>query len=891
MRLSVLSPVLRTSLFGGGFLREALFSVLALGVPSQSLATEPPPCVAVRQEALPVRHCRDRWSGGRGTSARWTTDGAPGIDVSARGSRAVVRPDHKTPKSPLLPRVVALVAKTDCAIVGGTVEMTLEEDRFGLGREPRVFTERGPWGEETFVEFDLPSDSDGWHLAEISFSAAGETSLAFRLLGVDAVTLETPAEALRIDVETGNDMRLVRREKGETPILLLHNPTEKKRRWSGGVEVTDYFGTTVAGGLDVAVDSGETAKLPIRIPGTMGIQFVKAHVSCEGTEAVKETRFAVVPMQNPTPPQPEDEFRIGVNWHVARYTPEDRRITADAAVAIGAKLMRGNLASFADCEPKEGVFDWVDVDGLVSLMESHGIAIDAIFTGVPDWARSGDPPKWGIRPCLFGSYASALARRYGKRIAYYEMGNEWDMKHIPLDEAVRQFREVSAAIKAECPGAKVIPPGFAAESSVRHPASKIRSGFQEGLMEAVNDICDAHPVHIHSPYREFAGKVDFLLKWRAERGVTVPWYANETAVSCTRLGETLAAETVWRKILHAWSLGSADYIWYNLRGTGWNPKDPEQGYGLFTADYKPRATAAAYAALTANFGGLAADGVLHDGKRRRVMRFTGERGGRRHVAIAGWDELAAAPMPIRISTDGAEAWTVDLMGNRRPVEMKDGAVAWPIMAKPSAIFFFDATFAEPDASDLAAEAVEPVLRIVPMEDFPAAPDLVLKDAEQVYEIYEAVPDKANRTWRWWGDLAANVRFARRDGKVCVRIDVEDDIHAPNPDEPLEGDAVLLRIGGRTVTLFDGASVGTTLRIPTGKSDFGNHYTGHTVYGFTFDPTEFGIAPGDDVPFNIRIFENDGEGPDGWIEWRPFDDASPVMLSTVGSEGEHGCLRQ
>ena len=48
--------------------------------------------------------------------------------------------------------------------------------------------------------------------------------------------------------------------------------------------------------------------------------------------------------------------------------------------------------------------------------------------------------------------------------------------------------------------------------------------------------------------------------------------------------------------------------------------------------------------------------------------------------------------------------------------------------------------------------------------------------------------------------------------------------------------------------------------------------------WTVDPADFGVAPGEDIPFNIRIYENDGECPDGWIEWRPFYDAPSVVIS-------------
>lgn len=55
--------------------------------------------------------------------------------------------------------------------------------------------------------------------------------------------------------------------------------------------------------------------------------------------------------------------------------------------------------------------------------------------------------------------------------------------------------------------------------------------------------------------------------------------------------------------------GSTDYIWYNLRATGWKPDDSEQNFGVITADYFPRPSYAAFAALSFACQGLDFDGV------------------------------------------------------------------------------------------------------------------------------------------------------------------------------------------------------------------------------------------------------------------------------------------
>ena len=81
----------------------------------------------------------------------------------------------------------------------------------------------------------------------------------------------------------------------------------------------------------------------------------------------------------------------------------------------------------------------------------------------------------------------------------------------------------------------------------------------------------------------------------------MPWIANETAMSTTGGAEIEVAVTVWKKTLYAWAKGAVDYVWYNLRAAGWCSSDNEQGFGLFTADWHPRAGYPAIAGLIESF--------------------------------------------------------------------------------------------------------------------------------------------------------------------------------------------------------------------------------------------------------------------------------------------------
>ena len=108
---------------------------------------------------------------------------------------------------------------------------------------------------------------------------------------------------------------------------------------------------------------------------------------------------------------------------------------------------------------------------------------------------------------------------------------------------------------------------------------------------------------------------------------------NATALTSANGQEDEVASAVWQKIAFGWAMGARDYIWYNLREIG--PDDSERGYGLVTVDYHPRATFAAFAALTALLEGGRFDSVLSERGTRHLYRFQAPDG--RSLVVAGWD--------------------------------------------------------------------------------------------------------------------------------------------------------------------------------------------------------------------------------------------------------------
>ena len=778
--------------------------------------------------------------------------------------------------------------------VNGDVILALRQVK--CKKKDQVVRMTAPWTDRTVFKA-RHSPEDTYVLESIVFSCSDTNARpSFVLGGLDSVALRPAVAALKTDIETGNPFHLVRQSIGEKSSLVFRNASDCQLECQAKVLIEDYFGDKDTRMHDLRLKPGEISRCKVNERLPKGIRYVTIIVESGGDTATNHLTYASIDLHEVTPQQPKGEFRFGVNFHGSRYAPVWRQIGMDAAVAIGAKIVRDDLLHFSSNWLGENKFNWKDdeeIDGLLS----RGLAIDAIVWWPADWAlirdADGGLEKSGrraFRPGMLRRYGEMLGERYGDRIAYYEVGNEWDMsspKWLPYDDAVRQVREFAEGMHSKCPSARVIPGGFAAESSVRHPSMTIRPMFQENLMRDLQKDVDAHPVHLHSPYKEYASKVRFFLQWRKEQGITIPWYANETSISTTtmRPDDRAAAAIAWQKTLFGWSRGSLDHIWYNLRATSYNPDDHGCGYGMFTAEFYPRATAAAYAALASTFRHMAADGVLHDGKERQVLRFAGRRDGHDVRVVTGWDMFAERPLEVRIRTDAARAEQVDTMGNRTAIAIRNGVVVWHISSHPSALYLEDSTKAEPFKVDLDNEARRPLKIIQPkavLGDKDSA-DLVLKEYEQVYEAYKAMPEHVGRTWRWWGDLWVWVNTAWRDGKLHINLRCWDDVFHPRPDDPLNGDCAMVRLGGWKLLLVGGDKPRVdVLEAPTGKTtDVKDQMSAtckpgyHTEYLLTVSPNALGL--GNEIPFNVRVYDDDGLGFDKWIEYTPFDEEPQALI--------------
>jgi len=685
----------------------------------------------------------------------------------------------------------------DPPLVTGDVSIGLEDaekHRVGLARMPpsvegsvRVVS----WRVSLRDRISGNATSVPVNLRFINFGMECERgSVTFISLSAKPPETERAAPTLSLDVETGNPIHVVRTNLAESATLVFSNVCDSAHQWTGAMTLADGNGHHIDKKIAFSLDHYGTHRiaLPSPLPG-MGVWKVKALLSCDCQAPVEyTTRFAQIDHHRQTSKLPRGKFRFGVVYHVTNYGPEDRAATLYALTAMGAKMARvGGLWQY-HCEHEKGRFDWRVADGVVEALEGQGVAIcGGCYANAP-WATRADgshAPRFGsAEPGTQREFMEKLSRRFGTRIDYYEIGNEWDIKgagDMTPDEAVRTTRECAEAIKRGCPDACVIPCGWAVESS-SHPMVR-QKGFQERVMKECQDVLDAHPIHVHGPWPMHATRMREFFAMRAKEGINLPWFANETAVTSAFGREQAAAEALWHKIVWSWAHGSTDYCWYNLRATPGDDTGAEQGYGLLSRDYHPRKGFAAFSALAALLNGFDFLECSEHKSGRSSYVFKGLRNGEVELVFVAWDRLGGNGFQLAIEVPPAtsrpsSAVAVDMYGNRTKIDTEQDEIIWNVEPRPCALVVCGNDACRAREECLAAEG--PVRRQVRTgigKPSLRTPELLLNDYSQATEIFQANPELLHRLWKGTDDVSASVWFTHVENRIDVLVKVTDDADA------------------------------------------------------------------------------------------------------------------
>ena len=678
--------------------------------------------------------------------------------------------------------------------------------------------------------------------------------------GATAAEISSKADALRVEAATGNPLHVVRAGQNEKPVLKIRNIAQERVAAHGTLKVEGFSGDAFDLPVDVALDAGESIEIPVHGSFAKGVWKIRGCLAADdGSVAHVDTRFAVMDFHGLTPKQPRGTFRLGIHWHFPRFTDGDRSIAASAMVACGAKLTRADFANMASIQPKgPNSWEFARTDELLEMLEANGLAVDAIIFKTPRWAMTPPPTNSAccaraVRPPVagtFGAFCERLAERYGTRIDYYEIGNEWDLRFAgTYAEAVAVQREAYLGLKKGCPDVCVIPNGWAAAGDIPRADGKGRTRIHEYFLKNAKAYFDVDTIHCHGSFAKYVNSISQkLFPLRERTGASgKPWFSNESALT-SMWSERDAALTVWKKILWAWANGSVDYIWYNLRATGRDPENAEHGYGLLTADFFPRETYVAFAALATVVGGAKFRRKVFDGGGRYWFEFE-KRGS---IVLTPW--LDAGEQDVAVRTDAERAVRVDVMGNRSAVPVADGKASFRVSSEPCAIVFRHATFADVDEAALRPPSSTDLQAVVIPQDSPGRrPDFILEMPRQVHDFFEGNPAERERLWKGPADNSAKVWLARDERGLRIRVEVEDDAHREPPEGAArnEGDCVEVAVadasgnGGRRFCFAHTDRTGTVTR-------YDALVPYDTASGFTPKALEDGIR------FNLIVNDSDSD---------------------------------
>ena len=746
--------------------------------------------------------------------------------------------------------------------VTGNLKLVLSTESQGTAAEGRMLTFSAV-GTNGVVRFPLGhAFENSYQFMSLEISEDGKKCRPVSAV-TEAVGLfrQTESEALRLDVETGNFLHLVRGDD-ERPFLRIKNPADRPIEWKIRFSLKDYYGRVVEIPFDGSVEAGGSRKVALPWPmPAKGFWRVWAHVSAgDGSESSLVRSFAVIERHDRTPPMADGKFRVGVHYHGTHYLPNELDRSIEALVACGAKFVRTDYSfMFSNVERREGVFDWSKGDDLLHKLRQAGFSLDIIVGGTPgwawdqtaSWAKSTPTPmrRMGVRPArpgLFKGFCKAIAARYGNEIEYYEAGNEWDLSPqsvLTPEEAVRMQRECYEGVKAGCPTAKVATCGWArpASSDLQGDSDLVNKGLVEAMAQHP-EYYDVWMLHGHGGPASYYHQIDdILLPLREATPLKArPWMSNESSQTGAFGDDIAVTRTVWQKILFAWSRGSRDYIWYNLRATGWHD-GAEPGFGMVSPDYYPRPSYAAFSALTALFHGLDFAGKVYSRKCRHLLLYRGRSRKVDGMVLATWDENATsnAIRSVRIRTDAKNVRVSDMMGNESPVPVQNGVFLARPLPDPVAYILEGATKAEAVDPNELLSALRPD-KVIECRDAGRPADFTLAASDYVKDYYAANPLTTERVWKGPTDHSARIWLDRVSAdSVRIRAIVVDDVRTP---------------GDRFEALFwgnDGRMRSVVLK-PV------------LVAGAEARYDEVVQVPAEAFGFDVRIREDDGDGEDGYL---------------------------
>ncbi|MEM1213177.1 MAG: LamG domain-containing protein [Planctomycetota bacterium] len=403
---------------------------------------------------------------------------------------------------------------------------------------------------------------------------------------------------------------------------------------------------------------------------------------------------------------PSKNVRLaGLDGHVGIYEPGDIRKAEDGEFLFGLQhtgdplhsrnaawlslmgvdILRNGLKTHTQVDTKRSV-----TDATYAELFARGYRvmpmIDPPKPGSPSQydADGMDPAKRGRELAKKERFLETFARDYADTITYYELGNEPDLKFFypgPIEEYADSFQRMRQAIKRGNPDAVVMTGGLCF-----HGKDGDRRARELIALLGVDGV-DAWAYHSHGPGYEaqrkgYERQVEATALHNADH---LPMIDTETGMAAT--GEAQLheqARTVVEKFVFTMSKRSPMTFFFAMhfkQGTG--------PYTMVERYREPRPVVLAYRNLVRTLRGAHYVSELDDvPSDLRVYHFTDPKTGRQ--TLVGWSQ-ADQPTTLRVAIKAvpASASTIDLFGNRTPLQSAGGSIEVTIGPDPVFVTWID----------------------------------------------------------------------------------------------------------------------------------------------------------------------------------------------------------
>ena len=575
----------------------------------------------------------------------------------------------------------------NCALESGEAEayLTLFD---GKGKQTHLPPQRLS-GKSGSIRWDIRHLTPPLKFSLLRFRTLSDRCV-LRLQSLEVWERKAPEAAVSVTVETGHPLHLILPGKERKAELRLENRSKQPLHLESEFEIADFFGKvgSFTRKLEFAPRETKSIFLPVDTYPRDGI-FTLRYTFRESGSAESyrgERTFARMIPAGPTPKidtADKRNFLYGICTHSERWCRRDRELEALSAALSGAKIIR-NSVGWGEIQPKKDVWNYEMFDELVALYGKYGIELQGGFGLCAGWGKAPDAKLRSGRPDpmnngrsmpelnAWSEYVRRTVARYRKEIRYWEVWNEPDLTHFAnfgVEDYLRLQEASYRAAREASSSAIVMNGGFAGLGN------DAQIQYQKTFLERGKGTFDLHAFHQHGDFRYFKKIIDdVFLPMRRQTGTDrIPWYANETAMHSLGGQDCAQAETLFKKLIHSRARGAVGYTWYDLRNDGFSVTDAEHNYGMMTNDFYPKAVYPAYAALVRIYRNMEFLRELKPAPGEYLYLFREQ--GKRELAAAAWREPVEASfsgMLFAGVTDGTSLEIADLMGNRRPLTLRNG---------------------------------------------------------------------------------------------------------------------------------------------------------------------------------------------------------------------------